>query len=158
MYNIAMLIVPIPFIYVFYQFGKRLWAISKDPELRGMFLFVLLILGLGTLVYARVEGWSLLDSLYFSVVTLTTIGYGDLAPQTAGGKIFTMVYILMGLGVLAVFISTMAEHALAEQRQKVKDRETRRGENLEPVEPPVDQPPAELPPEDLPPAELPPVA
>ena len=43
------------------------------------------------------EGWNLLDSLYFSVVTLTTIGYGDLSPSTAASKIFTIFYIFVGL-------------------------------------------------------------
>jgi voltage-gated potassium channel len=88
----------------------------KDPEVRGLLVFVALLLLAGTLFYHKVEGWSGLDSLYFTVVTLTTIGYGDFVPHTATGKIFTMVYILLGLGVLAVFVSTIAEHTLADQR------------------------------------------
>ena len=45
---------------------------------------------------------------------------GDFVPHTATGKIFTMVYILLGLGVLAVFVSTIAEHTLADQRTMAK--------------------------------------
>jgi voltage-gated potassium channel len=113
---------PIPFIYILYQFFKRLWSFMKDPEFRGLLLFVGLILLLGAAFYHRVERWSWLDALYFCVITLTTIGYGDLVPHTGIGKLFTMVYILLGLGVLAVFVSSVAEHTLAEQRQRLKAR------------------------------------
>lgn len=81
----------------------------KDPEFRGLFYWVLGILGLGTWFYARVEGWGVLDSLYFSVITLTTVGYGDFSPQTTAGKIFTIVYILVGLGLISGFILLLAE-------------------------------------------------
>jgi hypothetical protein len=40
------------------------------------------------------------DALYFSVVTLTTVGYGDFAPQTDLGKLFTAVYVRLGIGIL----------------------------------------------------------
>ena len=45
---------------------------------------------------------SVLDSLWWAVVTLTTIGYGDMYPVTAGGKIFTSVISLLGIGIIAV--------------------------------------------------------
>jgi voltage-gated potassium channel len=109
-----------PFLFVLYEFFKRLWKFMKDPEVRGLLVFVVLLLLAGTWFYHNVEGWSGLDSLYFTVVTLTTIGYGDFVPHTVIGKIFTMVYILLGLGVLAVFVSTIAEHTLADQRTIAK--------------------------------------
>ena len=56
------------------------------------------------------EGWSVLDSFYFSVTTLTTVGFGDPAPTTAAGKIFTIVYIFVGLGVIGGFINVLAKH------------------------------------------------
>jgi voltage-gated potassium channel len=54
-----------------------------------------------------------LDSIYFSVTTLTTVGFGDPAPATAAGKIFTMVYIFVGLGVIGGFINVLAKHTFA---------------------------------------------
>jgi voltage-gated potassium channel len=80
----------------------------RDPAARPLFLTVAALLATGTVVYTAVERWSLLDSLYFSVMTLTTVGYGDFAPHTVAGKVFTMVYVLAGIAVILAF----AEHVL----------------------------------------------
>jgi hypothetical protein len=53
---------------------------------------VVLLIGLGTVVYHFTEHWSWLDAYYFSVVTLATVGYGDLVPHTAFAKLFTTIY------------------------------------------------------------------
>ena len=82
----------------------------KEPEFRGLFWSAVLILLAGTWFYHAVEGWSWLDSLYFSVITLTTVGYGDFSPQTAVGKIFTIIYIILGLGVLSSFLLLLANY------------------------------------------------
>ena len=86
------------FLLLFIRFLRSIWRGLKDPEFRSLFYGVVGVLGIGTWFYARVEGWSILDSLYFSVITLTTVGYGDFSPKTTPGKIFTMIYILVGLG------------------------------------------------------------
>lgn len=65
----------------------------KDKSYRSLLLTTNFFIGFGTVIYHFVEGWSWLDSLYFSVITLTTIGYGDFSPQTDLGKIFTLLYI-----------------------------------------------------------------
>jgi hypothetical protein len=57
-------------------------------------------LGIGTVVYRLVEHMSWLDAYYLSVVTLTTVGYGDFSPQTTFGKVFTTFYIFSGVGIL----------------------------------------------------------
>jgi hypothetical protein len=52
---------------------------------------------LGAVVYMHVEGWTLLESTYFCIVTMTTVGYGDYSPETPLGKAFTLVMILVGI-------------------------------------------------------------
>ncbi|MGZ8903896.1 MAG: potassium channel family protein, partial [Methylobacter sp.] len=48
---------------------------------------------------------NLFDAFYFSIVTVATVGYGDISPQTIGGRLVTMSLILSGLGVLSFFVS-----------------------------------------------------
>lgn len=100
------------------QFFLTLWhfvrAIRKglaDPEFRSLCILVLIVIGSGTIFYHFVEGMGWIDALYFCVITLTTVGYGDLSPQTPIGKLFTVVYILVGLGLLAAFIGYVAQNA-----------------------------------------------
>jgi voltage-gated potassium channel len=70
-------------------------------------VFITTLLG-GTIFYSSVEGWSLVDAVYFSVTTLTTVGLGDLAPTTTMGKLFTVIYIFAGLSIILGFIDTVA--------------------------------------------------
>jgi voltage-gated potassium channel Kch len=74
------------------------------PEGRGVMLAACGTLAAGAVFYRAVEGWGWLDSLYFSTVTLATVGYGDLAPATDVGRLFTILYLFVGLGILAEFI------------------------------------------------------
>ena len=64
----------------------------------------------GTIFYWSVEDWTVIQALYFSVVTLATVGYGDLTPTSDFSQIFTIIYIFIGLGVLVAFLSSLAQH------------------------------------------------
>tara|TARA_Y100000310_G_C20337056_1_gene648015 strand:- start:8 stop:352 length:345 start_codon:yes stop_codon:yes gene_type:complete len=88
--------------------------------------FVLLMFG-GTLLYHSVEEWGYLDSAYFMVITATTIGYGDVTPQTNIGKIITIIYSFIGVAFMLYLVSTVS-HFVFEKRmeEKVEDiRQTR---------------------------------
>ena len=97
----------ISFLLTLVNFVRSIINGLKDPEFRGLFITLLITLLIGTLFYRRAEGWSLFDSLYFSVITLSTVGYGDLAPTRIGSKIFTIMYIFMGIGILLGFVEKM---------------------------------------------------
>lgn len=71
----------------------------------------------GTIFYWRTEDWTVVQALYFSVVTLTTIGYGDLAPTRAGTQIFTIIYILTGLGVFVALLASVAEQYIKQKSE-----------------------------------------
>ncbi len=87
-------------------------AWRRDPQFRSLtFLVVITLLG-GTIYYNLVEGWSVVDAFYFSATTITTVGLGDLAPKTAAGKIFTVVYIFAGLSIILGFIDTVSKQTL----------------------------------------------
>ncbi|MFT5754634.1 MAG: voltage-gated potassium channel [Flavobacterium sp.] len=107
-------------------FIRTLTSFIKDDEYRDLLFTTIIIIITGTLVYHFVEGWSYIDSLYFSVVTLTTIGYGDFAPQTDEGKLFTILYIVVGIGMILSFINTVQHHYTymkhKERREILKNR------------------------------------
>lgn len=88
-------------------------AMLRDTEGKIILVWAFTQILIGTLVFRWLEGWSAVDSLYFSVVTLATVGYGDLHPTTEAAKLFTVLYILLGLGVLAAFISELTRHRSA---------------------------------------------
>lgn len=104
-------------LVVLWVFGRSLWRLLallwQDAQFRRLLGVVVLMLSAGAHIYHRLEGWSYLNALYFTVITLTTIGYGDFTPQTNLGKIFSMLYILLGLGVLGALIGLISSKSQA---------------------------------------------
>ena len=90
------------------RLGQSIARSFRDPQFRALLLLYGVLLLIGTVFYARTEGWSVLDALYFCVVTLATLGYGDFAPRTSLGKVFTIVYVLIGAGVFVVLAAELA--------------------------------------------------
>ena len=70
------------------------------------------IIAAGTVFFRFVEGWSWLDSYFFTVVTLSTVGYGSLVPATTLGKIGTTIFIFVGVAVVATIIQQLVSHQL----------------------------------------------
>lgn len=114
-------------VRVFRDYFDTLW----QPEFRPIFLSVLIVLFIGTMVFHELEDWSLLNSLYFSVVTLATIGYGDLHPTNDASKLFAILYIFIGVGTLGVFISAVSRASL---RRSLDRKEQRTGMKLTPAQ------------------------
>lgn len=105
----------------------------REPEFQALSFLVGLTLLSGTVFYRGVEGWTLLDSLYFSVMTLTTVGYGDLAPETDIGKAFTILYVFLGVGLIAAFLAKIASRSV---EIRLKNRKTSRNSGEEPEDRP----------------------
>jgi voltage-gated potassium channel len=111
------------FLALLRHFARAFSGLMRDPETRSIPGVALALLLSGTLFYWQVEGWSLLDALYFSVTTLTTVGLGDLTPTTSASKLFTALYILVGIGVLVAFATAMGEQLLRTERERHASRD-----------------------------------
>jgi voltage-gated potassium channel len=70
---------------------------------------LLLLLVAGPLGYELLEGFSFLEGLYLTAITITTVGYGDLAPKTIGGRLFTILLIFSGVGYVMYLFSQITE-------------------------------------------------
>jgi voltage-gated potassium channel len=82
-------------------------ARTRD-RLLGVAAMLVGCLATGTLGYKLIEGWSLFDSLYMTVITVGTVGYGETHPLSTAGRAFTMVLILVGIGLFTYGFSTIA--------------------------------------------------
>lgn len=75
------------------------------------------VVAAGTVFFRYVEGWSWVDSYFFTVVTLSTVGYGDPVPVTTLGKLGTTVFIFAGLGIFAVTIQQVGLFAMRKREE-----------------------------------------
>jgi voltage-gated potassium channel len=75
------------------------------------------VIAAGTVFFRYVEGWGWLDSYFFTVVTISTVGYGSLVPATAIGKIATTALIFIGLGIFAVAIREFGEYSMRKREE-----------------------------------------
>jgi len=67
------------------------------------------LLALGTVGYVLIEGWSWLDSLWMTVVTLSTVGYSEVIPLTVKGRFFTMGLLIVGIIILGFTVGTLSQ-------------------------------------------------
>ena len=75
------------------------------------------VLSGGTVFFRFVEGWGWVDSYFFTVVTISTVGYGNLVPVTTLGKIGTTVLIFGGLGVFALAVQKFANYQIQKREE-----------------------------------------
>jgi voltage-gated potassium channel Kch len=91
--------------------------LAKDPDFQRHIYKVLLagavfLIASGTVIFSLLEDWSLVDSLYFCVVTVTTVGFGDITPDTDVAKLFTVIYIIVGISIISTFLDArLKKHA-----------------------------------------------
>ena len=98
----------ISFILTLKRLLKALWHAFQMKNFQVLFVLVLIVLLSGTIFYVRQEGLSVIDSLYFCIATLSTVGHPSFAPETVLGKIFTMIYIVGGTGLFIGLIGYLA--------------------------------------------------
>lgn len=87
---------------------KAIYLSWQTPDFRAGVVLCVLILLSGTIFYHGVEGWAWIDAFYFSAMMVSTVGQSDLSPQTEIGKIFTVLYIFIGVGIFVLLFSQLA--------------------------------------------------
>jgi len=95
--------------------------VFASEKVRGLLFFTLGLLTLATILFRWLEGWSWVDAAFFALTTISTVGYGNLVPATTAGKIVTMAFILIGLGVFVAATSAVAE-AILQRRERERAR------------------------------------
>jgi voltage-gated potassium channel len=103
-----------------YKIFRRMW---REPPFRALILLEMLLLASGMAFYHSAEGWSWLDSAYFCVVTMATVGYGDIHPITPNGRLFTIFYIILGVALLGVFIQIAGKTAFEGLQETIQRRQ-----------------------------------
>lgn len=98
----------------------------REPEFLGLLVLLGVTITGGTLFYRLTERWTWVDSLYFSVMTLTTVGYGDVTPDSPATKLFTSFYVLVGLGILLGFVGVVTRNAAEASRRLFEERSERK--------------------------------
>ena len=80
---------------------------------RRQFLFIILLalslFVIGTIGYIWIEGWSVIDALYMTAITLSTVGYGETQPLSVNGRFFTIILIILGVGTVAYSLTQIGE-------------------------------------------------
>ena len=85
-------------------------------------LLILAVHVVGTLGYVLIEGWTAWDAFYMTVITVTTVGYGEVHPLSQPGRIFTVFVLLTGVGAFfsafTIFMAQLAEGGFLEGRER----------------------------------------
>ncbi len=83
-------------------------------------MLVAALLLIGSFYFNQTEGWSYTDSFYFSTMTLTTVGYGDLVPSMPHTKMFTAFYTLIGIGAMLYVLGSVTNVIIHVKTDNIK--------------------------------------
>lgn len=103
------------------QFG------SLPPKVVTLFVILIVIyVFLSSVAYRFIEDWSYLDALYFAIVTISTVGYGDIVPKTSGGRVLNILFTLISFcGIFLLFrviIGYVVDHQIAAIVRRIQIR------------------------------------
>ncbi len=79
---------------------RLLWVVSA----------LILVIAMGVIGYMTIEDWSFLDALYMTIITMTTVGYQEVHALSNAGRIFTIILIISGVGVMLYALTTMVQY------------------------------------------------
>jgi len=85
------------------------FLLPSRARIRIVLMAVISAIAVGTVAFHLLEGWSILDSLYVTAQTVTTVGFGDIAPRTALGRAFATVFMIVGVGVVLYALTSTVQ-------------------------------------------------
>lgn len=91
----------------------------SHPRLRVLFFVTGVFIFLGVIIFSALEGWSLIDSLYYTVATVTTVGYGDVVPTHPASKLLASLYMLMTVPLILISVGLTTEIVHDNLRKKL---------------------------------------
>ena len=104
------------------------------PYIIRIVLILLALMTCGVAGFRLTEGWGLIDCLYMTVISLTTVGYGEIEPLSSAGKIFVIFYLCASLGVFLFCLAELGQMIVAgvfrewvEKRRMEKTKDTLKG-------------------------------
>ena len=98
--------------------GRAVGVAFRTPRFLALLFFTTLIGAAGAVAYHVLEGWPLIDSFYFAVVSMATVGYGDLAPKTPAGRLFTIGFLILGIGMFVLTVTALAEIVIVQLKTR----------------------------------------
>ncbi|MCX6806300.1 MAG: potassium channel family protein [Candidatus Saccharibacteria bacterium] len=105
---------------------KEKQSINDALKFKWVLLAAVSVIATGTVFYHYFMPLKWLDAVYFSVITITTVGYGDIHPTNDITKIFTIFYVLIGVGIIAaslnILVRIAAQKRLANQKARINRR------------------------------------
>ena len=104
-------------MYAALRLWHSVWTFIKRENIDRIVLPLGILIGISCVVISRTESISLIDSFWWSIVTLTTVGYGDITPATAIGRSIAVINMFVGIGLLAALSAALAS-ILVERKMK----------------------------------------
>ena len=101
-------------------------SINDALKFKWVLLAAVSVIATGTVFYHYFMPLKWLDAVYFSVITITTVGYGDIHPTNDITKIFTIFYVLIGVGIIAASLNILVRIAAQKRLNNQKARINRR--------------------------------
>ena len=99
-------------------------SVLQNFQLAG--IVAILALTGGATFYHEVEKLNWLDSFYFCTITLTTIGYGDITPHTNLGKLFTIFYAIIGIGIIGTFANLLIKRSVIKRQLREENNKAQK--------------------------------
>lgn len=109
-------------IHWFMRHMSKTGTILSQSELVRSLVFLLILITTGTLVYSATEGWSILDALYATVITITTVGYGDMTPQSTAGRIFAIGFTLLAISLGGYTFTNLSVYVIQNRERRIAAR------------------------------------